>query len=96
MAAQMNGNAAQTKIDNARERELYRYFQPPAPSSETLIAHQASSPDTTLTALAQLCALRLHSKRAMIRSVYIYENHPQIYNQRTRSCSELELISSLA
>ncbi len=56
-----------SKSDNARARELYRYFQPPEkPSPSTLIAHEASSPDTTLTALAQLCALRLHAKRAMI------------------------------
>ncbi len=56
-----------SRADNARERELYRYFKPPEPTSSTLSAHEASSPSTTLTALAQLCALRLHSKRAMIR-----------------------------
>lgn len=58
-----------SKTDNTRARELYRYFQPPEPppsSPATLSAHEASSPDTTLTALAQLCALRLHAKRAMI------------------------------
>lgn len=55
-----------SKAENTRARELYRYFQPPEPSPTTLSVHEASSPDTTLTALAQLCALRLHAKRAMI------------------------------
>lgn len=57
-----------SKIDGVRERELYRYFQPPASPTQqdTLSVHAASSPNTTLTALAQLCALRLHAKRAMI------------------------------
>ncbi|CAD6578204.1 MAG: hypothetical protein ASARMPRED_008641 [Alectoria sarmentosa] len=57
-----------SKIDSVRERELYRYFQPPeSPSQQdTLSVHAASSPNTTLTALAQLCAIRLHAKRAMI------------------------------
>ena len=58
-----------SRVDSVRERELYRYFQPPdTPSNkDTLIVHVASSPNTTLTCLAQLCALRLHAKRAMIR-----------------------------
>ena len=74
--------SAFTKADITREHELYRYFQPPnnpATSPEvasrnlsrfaqnTLSANAASSPDTTLTALAQLCALRLNAQRAMIR-----------------------------
>jgi len=67
METDMEGKIAAKKVDNARERELYRYFQPPENSSSTLSAHQASSPDTALTALAQLCALRLNAKRAMIR-----------------------------
>ena len=64
-----------SKIDSVRERELYRYFQPPeSPSQQdTLSVHAASSPNTTLTALAQLCAIRLHAKRAMIRYGY-YNN----------------------
>ena len=33
----------------------------------TLTAHAATSPDTTLTAFAQLCCLRLQAQRAMIR-----------------------------
>ena len=60
-----------SKVDSVRERELYRYFQPPEsptePEQGTLSVHVASSPDTSLTALAQLCAHRLHAKRAMIR-----------------------------
>ncbi|KAL8860062.1 MAG: hypothetical protein Q9178_003611 [Gyalolechia marmorata] len=68
--------------DAARERELYRYFDPPqleatAPSLATrhtlsvahndpLTAKSPSSPETTLTALAQLCALRLDASRAMV------------------------------
>jgi hypothetical protein len=58
--------AAQSKVDSAREHELYRYFIPPEVSNTSLSASAASSPDTALTALAQLCALRLHSKRAMV------------------------------
>lgn len=74
--------SASTKVDNTRERELYRYFQPPSSpvgspevasrnladfAQNTLSADAVSSPDTTLTALAQLCALRLNAQRAMIR-----------------------------
>ncbi|KAL9035069.1 MAG: hypothetical protein Q9180_005055, partial [Flavoplaca navasiana] len=70
------------QADAARERELYRYFDPPrleatAPSLSTrqnlsvsqddpLTAKSASSPENTLTALAQLCALRLNASRAMV------------------------------
>ena len=56
-------NTAPSKLDSLREHELFRYFQPP---TENVTANAASSPDTTLTALAQLCALRLNAKRAMI------------------------------
>lgn len=71
-----------SKSDNARERELFRYYQPiestlesssksrqsrEAHGKTTLSIDAATSPDTTLTALAQLCALRLRSSRAMIR-----------------------------
>ena len=56
-------NTASSKLDSLREHELFRYFQPP---TENVIANAASSPDTALTALAQLCALRLNAKRAMI------------------------------
>ncbi|KAL8730215.1 MAG: hypothetical protein Q9166_004192 [cf. Caloplaca sp. 2 TL-2023] len=75
-------NTARAKADAARERELYRYFDPPeleasAPSLATrhnlsirpddpLTANPLSSPKTTLTALAQLCALRLNASRAMV------------------------------
>ncbi|KAK3178063.1 hypothetical protein OEA41_000195 [Lepraria neglecta] len=55
-----------SKLDSVREHELYRYFIPLEASSTSLSASAASSPDTALTALAQLCALRLHAKRAMV------------------------------
>lgn len=77
------GISTPTKIDSLREHELYRYYQPiVSPTAEgpdiaprtaqgaeenTLTANAASSPDTTLTALAQLTAIRLHASRAMIR-----------------------------
>ncbi|KAL8715606.1 MAG: hypothetical protein Q9220_000943 [cf. Caloplaca sp. 1 TL-2023] len=70
------------KTDAARERELYRYFEPPEGSqrgpekatqyslsietTDELTANPPSSPETTLTALAQLCALRLNASRAMV------------------------------
>lgn len=69
MAAVTPLDTTSSKIDSLREHELYRYFQPPESPKQnsSLVAHAASSPDTTLTALAQLCALRLHAKRAVIR-----------------------------
>lgn len=68
MAAAAPLDTSLSKVDSVRERELYRYFQPPESPThqDTLSVHVASSPNTTLTALAQLCALRLHAKRAMI------------------------------
>lgn len=73
------------KTDAARERELFRYFDPPEPTAKAptkasqynlsignddpLRSSPPSSPETTLTALAQLCALRLNASRAMVRSV---------------------------
>ncbi|KAL8948003.1 MAG: hypothetical protein Q9222_005771 [Ikaeria aurantiellina] len=70
------------KTDAARERELYRYFEPPeidkkgpekatrhnlsVETNDDLTANPPSSPETTLTALAQLCALRLNASRAMV------------------------------
>ena len=78
--ALQNGKPAAVKVDSIRERELYHYYQPVAsPTSNGVadsksisetgnaVAPPPSSPDTTLTALAQLCALRLHAQRAMIR-----------------------------
>lgn len=46
-----------------RARELYRYFQPP---ESKLGSSKATSPDTVLTAHAQLVAWRLNVQRAMI------------------------------
>lgn len=74
-------NHARSKVGSARERELYRYYQPNSrqektarqrslsvlPDDDTVIANGAISPDTTLTALAQLAAIRLNAQRAMVR-----------------------------
>ncbi|KAF2847597.1 hypothetical protein T440DRAFT_510054 [Plenodomus tracheiphilus IPT5] len=45
-------------LDNARARELYKYFRPPAADG--------GLPDTVLTAHAQLVAWRLNAERSMI------------------------------
>ena len=71
-------NHARSKVDSARERELYRYYQPNSrnerqrsltvlPGGDTVTADGATSPDNTLTALAQLAAIRLNAQRAMVR-----------------------------
>ena len=81
-----------SKVDSLRERELYRYFKPPeSPTAfesdgaeedgkvqdDTPSPPPISSPDTTLTALSQLCCVRLNAQRSMIREVlyvaYIFE-----------------------
>ena len=77
MAVKPSSQVVTSKIDSTRERELFRYFQPSASetaeqrhrqlSHNTLCVDVAVSPDTTLTALAQLCAIRLNASRAMIR-----------------------------
>lgn len=68
-----------SKLDKLRERELFRYYRPSepdgansrkspsAPAQAVDVPNTAASPDTTLTALAQLCALRLNASRAMVR-----------------------------
>lgn len=73
-----------SKVDSLRERELYRYYKPPdSPTASgkegegedgkvqdnTLSVSPISSPDTTLTALSQLCCVRLNAQRSMIRQV---------------------------
>lgn len=74
-------NHASSKVGSARERELYRYYQPNSrhersarqrsltvlPDDDTVAADGAISPDNTLTALAQLAAIRLNAQRAMVR-----------------------------
>lgn len=74
-------NHARSKVGSARERELYRYYQPNSrdersvrqrsltvlPDDDTVGADGAISPDNTLTALAQLAAIRLNAQRAMVR-----------------------------
>ena len=63
-----------THRDYVRERELFRYCQGLDGAGDhkpvgldTLKDVPAVSPNTALTALAQLCALRLNAPRAMIR-----------------------------
>ncbi|MCJ1283172.1 hypothetical protein MMC26_002499 [Xylographa opegraphella] len=61
-----------TKADRLRERELFRYYRPDqydAEASNTHATSQASSPDTTLTALAQLVAIRLNVKSVLINVI---------------------------
>ncbi|KZF23986.1 hypothetical protein L228DRAFT_266356 [Xylona heveae TC161] len=57
-------------LDAVRARELYKYFRPDPNTSACheggLVASQATSPDTALTAYAQLVAWRLNCQRAMI------------------------------
>lgn len=50
-------------ISSRRARELYRYFIPPR---STIASSKATSPDTVLTAHAQLVAWRLNAQRAMV------------------------------
>lgn len=52
-----DGLPQNTHIDQARARELYKYFRPPL-ATEPL--------DTVLTAHAQLVAWRLNAERSMI------------------------------
>ncbi|MCJ1393340.1 hypothetical protein MMC18_006213 [Xylographa bjoerkii] len=61
-----------SKADRLREQELFRYYRPDdhnAELSQTLAANQASSPDTTLTAFAQLVAIRLDVKSVLINVI---------------------------
>ncbi|TQS36851.1 hypothetical protein Golomagni_02690 [Golovinomyces magnicellulatus] len=71
--------------DEARARELYKYFQPsadptsPAPEesrelniTSNVSSSKISSPDTALTVFCQLTAWRLRCQRAMIRSEIVY------------------------
>ena len=67
-----------TRSDRIRERELFRYYQPndngelcqeTAHDPSTVAVKQASSPDVTLTALAQLVAIRLDVKTVLIKYV---------------------------
>ncbi|KFX91320.1 hypothetical protein O988_07800, partial [Pseudogymnoascus sp. VKM F-3808] len=58
--------------DSARQRELFKYYQPTSlphdPTKEPEVS-RASSNDLSLTAFAQLGALRLNTKRAVISLV---------------------------
>ena len=72
-------NHGSSEAGSARQRELYRYYQPSSqkkvrreslsvlPDNDSVSADGASSPDNTLTALAQLTAIRLNAPRAMVR-----------------------------
>jgi len=50
-------------VSSRRARELYRYFIPPG---SAIPSSKATSPDTVLTAHAQLVAWRLNMQRAMV------------------------------
>ena len=70
-----SGDSYHSPTDYARERELLRYCQGLNGTADfntgtvdSLDDLPASSPNAALTALAQLCALRLDAPRAMIRS----------------------------
>ena len=78
MSAHISPQPSITKWDRIRERELFRYYQPndngetcqgTAHSPSTAAVKQASSPDVTLTALAQLVAIRLDVKTVLIKYV---------------------------
>ena len=79
MSAHIAPQPSVTKWDRIRERELFRYYQPNGNGQE--IAHdpsivavrQASSPDVTLTALAQLVAIRLDVKTVLIKYVSLID-----------------------
>lgn len=49
--------------DTARARELYKYFQP---HKSTVSVGRFATPDTVLTAHAQLVAWRLNVQRALV------------------------------
>ena len=82
-ASSRAAGAIPSKADRVREFEVFRYYNPDTPGRDTddipsqenppkdnanaLVEEQASSPDAILTALAQLCAIRLNASRAMIR-----------------------------
>ncbi|KAF1986364.1 hypothetical protein K402DRAFT_377511 [Aulographum hederae CBS 113979] len=51
-----------SRTDEIRARELYKYFKPP----RTYGSSQKSSPDTILTANAQLVAWRLNMERSLV------------------------------
>ena len=78
MSARIATQPAITKWDRIRERELFRYYQPndngeslqeKAHDPSIVAVRQASSPDVTLTALAQLVAIRLDVKTVLIKYV---------------------------
>lgn len=69
-----SGDSHHSPADYERERELFRYCQGlngtadfNTDTTDSLSNLPASSPNAPLTALAQLCALRLDAPRAMIR-----------------------------
>jgi len=79
-------DSSHSPADYARERELLRYCQGlngtvdfNTDTADSLDDLPASSPDAALTALAQLCALRLDAPRAMIRSASLIMNAVDVY-----------------
>ena len=76
MSKHVISQSAITRSDRIRERELFRYYQPSDKldicqetneDSKNVEVKKASSPDVTLTALAQLVAIRLNVKTVLIK-----------------------------
>ncbi|PYH43895.1 uncharacterized protein BP01DRAFT_383999 [Aspergillus saccharolyticus JOP 1030-1] len=84
---------SQFSFGTTREREFYKYlprstrslphYNPDTPSAEVKTAR--SSPDSSLTAFAQLGALRLNAQRSLISLFGRYEEH--ILTEATRTLS---------
>lgn len=85
-------------LESRREREFYRYYEPIRALSQSgppfcdlhdqvaVKAHKPfSSPDAALTALCQLAALRMRTKRAML--FFFDVNYAYILAEATRSLS---------
>ncbi|KAI1270290.1 hypothetical protein F5Y18DRAFT_367822 [Xylariaceae sp. FL1019] len=75
-AAARRASTASSSAENARQRELNKFYQPwldfkalnavPADTGPDASSSKRSSPDAALTAFTQLAALRLNVKRAMV------------------------------
>lgn len=66
MPAHKKREAAEILFEMARERDLYRYYQPSSPPHFAPDHVPRSSYDTALSAFAQLATLRSNTRRALI------------------------------
>ncbi|KFY90738.1 hypothetical protein V500_04985, partial [Pseudogymnoascus sp. VKM F-4518 (FW-2643)] len=66
MSRGKTGGAPELPFENARERDLYQYYQPSSSPGFEPDHIPKSSYDTTLSAFAQLATLRLNTRRALI------------------------------